>query len=797
MLKEYLVRYRIDREATFGVAVVVAKDMDRVISLLTTQGSYNSTRYQYQITEVILINDTDKYNTESILEEISTSAGYSAYEIAKKYGYTGTEKEWLNSLKGKDGNPGPVGPQGPKGDTGQMGPRGYIGATGSKGDKGDMGLQGPQGEQGPAGPKGEKGDRGAIGPQGPKGPKGNPGSIANLVVNITYLELRELKKNSQLNPGRYYRITDYVTSTTQNNTRSAEHPFDIVVLALNENTLSEDAYAIRREGDTYFSNCNLAAWQLRYNFDNDTTKYKWAKMWVDEKPASWKCNWGTLEERYNSDASTNYTTAVVDGQTIYLYAPSDRGTYLNDKTFYRKVGGETIYSYEDFIYEADAAPIDEGDDYWNWSDISEIRVKTASGQLVATLSQDYDDRFVDMDRDDMGDYAIYFNPNTREEDGKYYFTPYSGAEDWWYEVLGGSYETFEKEYFNGSKDTLFYAFTSVLPKGGRRVSQVYSSATKMLYYSDDLNDSIIYTSYIAPVEGHKGVIYRMIDENGNDFPYDFKNIQFLKDGTWHFSFSIGNAQDNSLIIGRCEKNVVRELNYGKLPIVILRATSSSDKQIGNEINAVITGTAYIGNRCCSNKFVAALEPSADVYTIENIIIEDNGRGNTFYGGFKSISTSANFQDNKVLGARKFSSYATFDTSSSGGIGCCTFDLQYPINVSGADFTLKVSVGNGLRGCRIYGVGKFAFQNASGNQLGFLYDSVIRFGVARADVVLRYNGTTSATSTLTNIEIDATNWGINQETITLDSSFKPNSPYQWHIAKNSKGVIKQWCNADLA
>lgn len=170
MLKEYLVRYRIDREATFGVAVVVAKDMNRAISLLNTQGSYNSTRYQYQITEVILINDTKTYNTESILEEISTSAGYSAYEIAKKYGYTGTEKEWLNSLKGKDGNPGPVGPQGPKGDTGQMGPRGYKGATGSKGDKGDQGIQGPQGKPGPQGPQGI---------QGLKGEKGDPGADPN------------------------------------------------------------------------------------------------------------------------------------------------------------------------------------------------------------------------------------------------------------------------------------------------------------------------------------------------------------------------------------------------------------------------------------------------------------------------------------------------------------------------------------------------------------------------------------------------------------------------------------------
>ena len=135
MLKEYLVRYKIDREATFGVAVVVAEGMNSAINKLKAEGSYNHDSKKYLITEVILINDTDQYNASCILEEIATSAGYSAYEIAKKYGYKGNEREWLASLKGETGA---VGPQGPKGDTGEQGPRGEIGP---KGDKGDPGLE--------------------------------------------------------------------------------------------------------------------------------------------------------------------------------------------------------------------------------------------------------------------------------------------------------------------------------------------------------------------------------------------------------------------------------------------------------------------------------------------------------------------------------------------------------------------------------------------------------------------------------------------------------------------------------
>lgn len=67
------------------------------------------------------------------------------------------------------------------------------------------------------------------------------------MISVIYNELKTLRDNSQLIPGQQYRITDYVTITTQENTRSAGHPFDVIVLALSENTLAEEAYAIQRE----------------------------------------------------------------------------------------------------------------------------------------------------------------------------------------------------------------------------------------------------------------------------------------------------------------------------------------------------------------------------------------------------------------------------------------------------------------------------------------------------------------------------------------------------------------------
>jgi hypothetical protein len=98
------------------------------------------------------------------------------------------------------------------------------------------------------------------------------------LVNITYNELKTLRDNSQLVPGQQYRITNYVTTTVQENTRSAGHQFDIIVTADDVNVLNENARAIQHTNDEndYFHNSDLAAWELKYCLDNDTNKFAWA-----------------------------------------------------------------------------------------------------------------------------------------------------------------------------------------------------------------------------------------------------------------------------------------------------------------------------------------------------------------------------------------------------------------------------------------------------------------------------------------------------------------------------------------
>lgn len=94
--------------------------------------------------------------------------------------------------------------------------------------------------------------------------------------SVTYGQLVEMRQAALLEPGMLYRITDYATTTVQENTRSAGNQFDIVVMALDSKTLAERAWAMPHDGDEYFKNSKLEAWQLWYSLDNDTDRFAWA-----------------------------------------------------------------------------------------------------------------------------------------------------------------------------------------------------------------------------------------------------------------------------------------------------------------------------------------------------------------------------------------------------------------------------------------------------------------------------------------------------------------------------------------
>lgn len=111
--------------------------------------------------------------------------GLSAYDIAKNNGYTGTEAEWLATLKGEKGEKGDPGVNGPDGKAGKDGVDGTNGADGKPGANGLSAyelaakngfignesawlasLKGDKGDQGPKGDNGQNGVNGADGKDG-------------------------------------------------------------------------------------------------------------------------------------------------------------------------------------------------------------------------------------------------------------------------------------------------------------------------------------------------------------------------------------------------------------------------------------------------------------------------------------------------------------------------------------------------------------------------------------------------------------------------------------------------------
>lgn len=118
--------------------------------------------------------------------------GKSAYQIWLDAGNTGSEQDFLNSLKGKDGTEGAAGQDGVDGKSAYQ----IWVDAGNTGDEAAflVSLKGSQGEQGPAGPAGEAGKaftydmftseqlEGLKGPQGEQGPTGPAGKDGTSVT---------------------------------------------------------------------------------------------------------------------------------------------------------------------------------------------------------------------------------------------------------------------------------------------------------------------------------------------------------------------------------------------------------------------------------------------------------------------------------------------------------------------------------------------------------------------------------------------------------------------------------------
>ena len=143
-----------------------------------------------------------------------------------------------------------------------------------------------------------------------------PDAVKNL-TETTYSALKTLRDNSQLVPGKQYRITDYACTTTTTNTSSAGHAFDIIVVADLSNKLNENARAcLHNSGDNYFANSKLEAWQLKYCIDNDTNRFAWADSTNGKGVIYW------MKDEFNNECPYDFKNILFTSETtIGFYHP--------------------------------------------------------------------------------------------------------------------------------------------------------------------------------------------------------------------------------------------------------------------------------------------------------------------------------------------------------------------------------------------------------------------------------------------------------------------------------------------
>ena len=161
-------------------------------------------------------------------------------------------------------------------------------------------------------------------------------TAGEILVSGSYSTIYNLYKAGKLIPGCFYEIEDYtlVLDPDRTDIKSGDHKFNIILQAISKNKFSEVAKAAlsKDENDTYFNNCDLSKWELKYCIENDTDRFDWVynrgqgviyymkDEWNNECPYDFK------NVRYNNEISGESES---DG-IVYLEGnrQADRSSYI-------------------------------------------------------------------------------------------------------------------------------------------------------------------------------------------------------------------------------------------------------------------------------------------------------------------------------------------------------------------------------------------------------------------------------------------------------------------------------------
>ena len=608
------------------------------------------------------------------------------------------------------------------------------------------------------------------------------------VLSIRYESLRYLRDNSQLIPGRQYRIIDYNTTTSQENTTSAGHPFDIIVTAIDKYTLSEEAQAAQNHNNDngYFDDSNLSAWKIWYSLDNDTDRFEWAG---DERIET-----TTVETIVADSSECTIKSELIDGNTFITPFNFESCVWVDgDGDGVITYDGGSNHDEEELIYE------------WGYftdeNDNTHLCIYKSDAGLYEEEGQP-----------DYGDKYLY--RGVIDVDGTDY--------DYW-QKWDASIESID---INGIGDYVFATTARIVSN-----PEAYSSET-----TTETIETVI------PLEP-KGVIYRMIDEFGNDLPYDFKNIMFVRYELEAPEEYIAEGSDTLWMQQLCN-NVRAMFDEGVRPFVwagiadedkcweddmsqILSHTTGNnfafftfntdedtDASLSGDIrdnkmqlSQTLPNNVFFGNSCDSNSFGNYCN-----YNSFGNDCDSNSFGNyCYYNSFgndcDSNSFGKNCYSNSFGNNCDSNSFGNYCYYNSFGKNCYynSFGNYCYYNSFGKN-CYSNSFGNN---CYYNSFGKNCYYNSFGNSCGSNsfrtsasttsslkdYCHYNHFDDGCSYNVIWNSDTTSSSVLLKNINV---NRGVSGKSsaynyINIDTL---NADYEIQVAKNSKGEIKIYCEADL-
>ena len=296
----------------------------------------------------------------------------------------------------------------------------------------------------------------------------------------------------------------------------------------------------------------------------------------------------------------------------------------------------------------------------------------------------------------------------------------------------------------------------------------------------------------------KGVIYRMIDEFGNDIPYDFKNIQFkypinaaeYPDYYYTFTISTDNTDCSLSMNDVCRSNTIKEY-------IITNDFNTAGKRKLNHI--VFMGNWYFNNyfgcNCYNNVIGTGSNDNFFATECHDNCMDSHCQGNYF---------SHNCSDN-TLGEDSYNN--TFGTS-------CSFNhiTGSRNNTLGNDCSYNTLSGwcnNNTLGnnCSYNSFGSDCYYNSFGNNCSYIkfasdssaetkyeYYQNNHFGDGCKYILFKGAETASDSSQVQNYNFAQGLQGTSSAYLTVDGI--RNRAFETKVAQNSNGELKIYCEADL-